>query len=92
MSNRKKSEKKEQAYAALQAVIERHAEAQARWLSMSEVGQLLGLNPHQMVRAKQTGKLPTKRLDVAKLEDVQTFAKQHITTDKNGKLRVTQDK
>lgn len=92
MSSTKKTQdqaKRREAQEAIQVALYKHEAEQLRLLSMSEVGKLLGLNPHQLVRAKQTGKLPTKRLDVATLADVQAFAKQHLITDKNGKPRVT---
>lgn len=92
MSSTKKTEDqaaRRQMREAIQTALDKHDAEQARLLSMSEVGKLLGLNPHQLVRAKQTGKLPTRRLDVATLADVQAFAEQHLITDKNGKPRVT---
>ncbi|GAA4009353.1 hypothetical protein GCM10022631_22200 [Deinococcus rubellus] len=88
MSYTKKTKTNPEVREAIQAALDKHEATQAHLLSMSEIGKLLGLNPYQLVRAKQTGKLPTKRLDVATLADVQAFAEQHLITDKNGKPRI----
>ena len=59
-----------------------------RQLGLSDIGRLLGMTDDQVLYAKNRGKLRTRQVFVASVEDIEHFASQYLIKDKRGKQRV----
>lgn len=59
-----------------------------RQLGLSDIGRILGMTEAQVLHAKNRGKLRTKKVFVASVEDIEHFVSQYLIKDKGGKQRV----